>query len=194
MDTIVPRWEWRTFATSFPDVAQRFRELPPGTVSDSDEFYLLSPTCDANVKIRDGLMDIKILEQTDAHGLEQWRPVMKAAFLLPAADIAQVCAALQVAPLPLRDVYVLDAMRAALTHPSRGVRAVPIHKQRQRYTVRGCAAELTELTADGRATRTVAIESEDPARVWDAVQEMGLERFENLSYPRGLKRLLAVAA
>ena len=103
-------------------------------------------------------------------------------------------AALHVAPLPLRDAYTLDAMQAELTHPSRGVRAVAIHKKRQRYTVGGCLAEITELTADGQATRTVAIELEDPARVWAAVQEMGLERFENLSYPRGLKRLLGEPA
>ena len=190
MEAIVPRWEWRTFAASFGDADQRFRELPPGKVHDSDEVYLLSPHCDANVKIRDGLMDIKTLEQVDPRGLEQWRPVMKAAFPLRAAEVAELCAALQVAPLPVRDAYALEAIQAGLTHPSRGVRAVPIHKKRQRYTVGGCQAEMTELAADGRATRTVAIESEDPARVWAAVREMGLERFENLSYPRALKRLL----
>jgi exopolyphosphatase/guanosine-5'-triphosphate,3'-diphosphate pyrophosphatase len=190
METIVPRWEWRTFAPSFGDADRRFRELPPGKVHESDELYLLSPNCDANVKIRDGLMDVKTLEQVDAHGLEQWRPVMKAAFPLPAAEIAKVCAALDVAPLPHQDAYALEPMQALLMHPSRGVRAVPIHKQRQRYTVGGCPAEMTELAADGRTTRTVAIESEDPARVWAAVREMGLERFANLSYPRGLKRLL----
>jgi exopolyphosphatase/guanosine-5'-triphosphate,3'-diphosphate pyrophosphatase len=194
MDTIVPRWEWRTFAASFGDADQRFRELPPGKVHESDELYLLSPNCDANVKIRDGLMDIKTLEQVDAHGLEQWRPVMKAAFPLPAAEVAMVCVALHVAPLPPRDAYALEAMQAELAQPSRGVRAVPIHKQRQRYTVGGCSAEMTELVADGRAMRTVAIEFEDPARVWAAVREMGLERFENLSYPRGLKRLLGLLA
>jgi exopolyphosphatase/guanosine-5'-triphosphate,3'-diphosphate pyrophosphatase len=190
MGPIVPRWEWRTFAASFVDADRRFRELPPGQASQSHESYLLSPHCDANVKIRDELMDIKRLEQVDAHGLEQWRPVLKAAFPLRAAEVAEVCAALQVAPLPPRDRYAWETMRTALTHPSRGVRVVPIDKKRQRYTVGGCPAERTELAADGRPTRTVAIESEDPARVWAAVREMGLERFENLSYPRGLKRLL----
>ena len=194
METIVPRWEWRTFAASFGAADQRFRELPPGKVQESDELYLLSPHCDASVKIRDGLMDIKALEQVDARGLEQWLPVMKAAFPLRAAEVAEVCAALQVAPPPLRDAYALEPLQAELTHPSRGVRAVPIHKKRQRYSVGGCPAEMTELAADGRATRSVAIESEDPARVWAAIQEMGLERFENLSYPRGLKRLLGQPA
>ena len=194
METIVPRWEWRTFAASFGDADQRFRKLPPGNVHESDELYLLSPDCDTNVKIRDGLMDIKTLEQVDAHGLEQWRPVMKAAFPLPAAAVAMVCAALHVAPLPPRDAYALEPLQAELTQPSRGVRAVHVHKRRQRYTVGGCSAEMTELAADGRATRTVAIESEDPAGVQAAVREMGLERFENLSYPRGLKRLLGFPA
>ena len=192
METIVPRWEWRTFAASFGDADQRFGKLTPGKVNESDELYLLSANCDANVKIRDGLMDIKTLEQVDAHGLEQWRPVLKAAFPLAAAAVDTVCAALQVAPLSVQDAYALESMQAELTHPSRSVRAVPIHKKRQRYTVGGCAAEMTELVADGRATRTVAIESEDPARVRAAVREMALERFENLSYPRGLKRLLSL--
>jgi exopolyphosphatase/guanosine-5'-triphosphate,3'-diphosphate pyrophosphatase len=190
MAAIVPRWEWRTFAASFGEADRRLRELPPGQLQESDELYLLSPNSDANLKIRDGLMDIKILEQVDAHGLEQWRPVLKAAFPLPAAEMVKVCAELRVAPLPPRDAYPLDVLRAELGHPSRGVRAVPIHKKRQRYTVGGCLAELTELVADGRATRTVALELEDPARVWAAILQLGLERFENLSYPRGLKRLL----
>ena len=190
MAAIVPRWEWRTFADSFGEADRRFRELPPGQLNESDELYLLSPSCDASVKIRDGLMDIKALEQVDANGLEQWRPVLKAGFPLPAAEMEKVCAELRVAPLPPRDAYALEFMQAALTRPSRGVRAVPIHKKRQRYTVGEVLAEVTELAADGRKTRSVALEFEDPARVWSAVRELGLERFENLSYPRGLKRLL----
>jgi len=46
------------------------------------------------------------------------------------------------------------------------------------------------VAADGKPTRTVAIEHEDPARVLAAVREMSLDRFENISYPRGLKQLL----
>jgi exopolyphosphatase/guanosine-5'-triphosphate,3'-diphosphate pyrophosphatase len=49
---------------------------------------------------------------------------------------------------------------------------------------------MTDVVADGQATRTVAIESEDAADVQAAVREMGLSRYENLSYPRGLKRLV----
>jgi exopolyphosphatase/guanosine-5'-triphosphate,3'-diphosphate pyrophosphatase len=192
METIIPRWEWRTFAASFGDADQRFRRLPQGKLQESDELYLLSPSCDANVKVRDQLMDIKTLEQVGAGGLEQWRPVMKSGFPLPAAEAAKVCAALGVAPLAHREAYSLEQLQAELTHPSRGVRAVRVHKQRQRYTVGECLAEMAEVAAEGRATRTVAIEFEDPAKVRAAVDAMGLGHFENLSYPRGLKRLVGL--
>jgi len=194
MEAIIPRWEWRTFAASFGDADRRFRELPPGEAQESDELYLLSPNCDANVKIRDQLMDIKALAQVNPDGLEQWRPVMKEKFPLPAAEVAKVCAALRIAPLSPRDEYTLEQIHAELTHPSRGVHAVPVRKRRQRYTVGKCLAEMTELIADGHPTRTVAIEFEDAAIVLAAVQEMGLGRFENVSYPRGLKRLLGLPA
>ena len=53
-----------------------------------------SSTCsgsrsEASVKVRDGLMDVKRLEHVDDDGLEQWRPVMKAAFPLAQADVAR---------------------------------------------------------------------------------------------------------
>jgi hypothetical protein len=35
------------------------------------------------------------------------------------------------------DANALEPMQAQLTHPSRGIRAVPIHRKRQRYTVGG---------------------------------------------------------
>jgi exopolyphosphatase/guanosine-5'-triphosphate,3'-diphosphate pyrophosphatase len=193
METIIPRWEWRTFAASFGDAERRFRELEAGDAQESDELYFLAPGSDANVKIRDRLVDIKTLEQVNADGLERWRPVMKGEFPLPAATVQKVCAALQVAAPAPREVYTLEQLQAELTHPSRGVRVVRVHKKRRRYTVGGCLAEVTEVVADGQATRTVAIEFEDPARVQAAVREMGLDRFENVSYPRGLKRLVGMA-
>jgi exopolyphosphatase/guanosine-5'-triphosphate,3'-diphosphate pyrophosphatase len=194
METIVPRWEWRTFAADLGEADRRFSSLPPGKIQQSDEVYLLSPSVDANVKIRDGLMDVKALEQVNADGFEQWRPVMKSRFPLSAAEVAQVCAALHVAPLSAGGAYSLEQLQAELAHPSRGVRAADVHKTRRRYTVGDCLAELTDVIADGQAIRTVALEHEDPARVQAAVREMGLGQFPNVSYPRGLKRLIGFGA
>jgi exopolyphosphatase / guanosine-5'-triphosphate,3'-diphosphate pyrophosphatase len=193
MEAIIPRWEWRTFGASFGEADRRFRALEPGRAQESEEVYLLSPRTDANVKVRDRLMDIKTLEQVNAEGLEQWRPVMKREFPLPAAEVARVCAALGVAPIAGLGAYTLEQLQAELTQASRGARVVQVHKRRQHYIISGCSAEMTDVVADGKPIRTVAIELEDPARVLAAVREMGLDRFENISYPRGLKRLLGLS-
>ncbi len=192
MSTIIPRWEWRTFGTRFGAADAKFAALATEKVQESDEIYLLSPVTDANVKIRAELMDLKTLEQTSQAGLEQWRPVMKASFPLAPGDVGTVCAALGVPPPAGRDAFTLDQLVAELGAPARGVRAVVVHKRRLRYTINGCMSEMTEVVVDGAPVRTVAIESEDAGRVVEAVREMGLAGFPNISYPRGLKAVVGM--
>jgi exopolyphosphatase/guanosine-5'-triphosphate,3'-diphosphate pyrophosphatase len=76
-----------------------------------------------------------------------------------------------------------------LIKTSRHLRAIDVKKVRTGYTINGCIAEMAEVTADGRKVRTVAIESEDPARVIATVRQLGLDRFPNINYLRGLKTL-----
>lgn len=66
---IVPRWEWRTFGTRFGAAETYLAALSPTGVQESDETYLLSSEGDT-VKVRDGLMDIKVLREVDGFGLE----------------------------------------------------------------------------------------------------------------------------
>ena len=59
METIVPRWEWRTFGEQLGAAGDRFSARSrSSTPKESDELYLLSPVDGDTVKIRDGLMDI----------------------------------------------------------------------------------------------------------------------------------------
>ena len=51
-------------------------------------------------------------------------------------------------------------------------------------------AELTEVRTGQTSTRTLAIESEDAARVMQAVRELGLASRPNVSFARGLKALV----
>jgi exopolyphosphatase/guanosine-5'-triphosphate,3'-diphosphate pyrophosphatase len=191
MPAIVPRWEWRTFGERFGAADGRFAELSPERVHESDELYLLSLEGDDTVKVRDGLMDVKHLERVNDDGLEQWIPVMKAAFPLPAADVGSVLAGLRVAvPSLARTAYTLDELLDELVRPSRDLLAVEVHKRRVHYLLGGCMAELTEVRTDRATTRTIAVESEDPTRVLAAVRELGLGSLQNTSFPRGLKALV----
>jgi len=190
------RWEWRTFGESFGVADDRFAALEPERVHESDETYLLSAADDADtVKVRDALMDVKHLEHVDADGLEQWLPVTKAGFPLPAADVESVVAALRL-PVPAleRAEYTLDQLLDEVVRPRTDLRAVDVHKLRRRYTIGGCMAEWTDVRADDASTRTIAVETEDAARVIATVRELGLESRPNTSYPRGLKALLGFGA
>ena len=184
--TIIPRWEWRSFGADFGAAEAALAASTPGPVEESDELYLLS-AAGANVKVRYDLMDIKLLREVDGDGLERWEPVMKAAFPLPAAEVVRVFDALGVSSPPLtRDAYTLDQFLAELVEPSDAVRAVRVHKRRQRYTLAGCMAEVADLEVEGRVARTIAVESEDPSAVMAAVRRLGLDSQVNTSYPRGL--------
>ena len=187
---IKPRWEWRSFGRRFGEADARLAKLTPTGVQESHEIYLLSGAGD-NVKVRDALMDVKVLREVNADGLEQWTPVMKAAFPLPAAEAAKV---LEWLHLPVaatsRANFTLDEFLERFAAPEGPIRVVKVHKRRTRYTVGGCMAELSDVVANGKPTRTIAVESEDAAAVVRAVGELGLRGYTNTSYPRGLAALI----
>jgi exopolyphosphatase/guanosine-5'-triphosphate,3'-diphosphate pyrophosphatase len=193
MGNIIARWEWRTFGQEFGVAETRFAALEAGHVQKSEEIYLLSTGSDANVKVRNDLLDIKILEHVDQNGLEQWRPVLKEPFPLGDLAIAQFRGVLG---LPRGALYPdrlsLDQLLADLAG-SASVHVVSVRKTRTRYDVHGCVGEMTEVIADGKSVRTVAVEDADSAKVIAAVRAMGLEHYPNTSYPRGLKQLVGLS-
>ena len=143
-------------------------------MQDSDELYLLSGA-GANVKVRDALMDIKVLREVNADGLEQWTPVLKAGFPLPADEVAQVLEALG---LPLPDRRCPRATRRTTSWP-----ASPRRAGRARRAGAQAARALHHRRLHGRAvrgdgrrqpTRTMAVESEDAAAVIRRGPRLGL--------------------
>lgn len=185
------RWEWRTFGQRFGPAEDRLGQLTATGTKESDEIYLLVDGGD-NVKVRDGLMDVKVLREVNADGLEQWADALKAEFPLRAAETAKVLDALRIpVPRSLQDSYTLDQFLEAFAGPGSGIRLVQVHKQRVRYTVDGCMSELSEIMANGKPIRTIAVESEDAGAVVRAVEGLGLNGYLNTSYPRELAALLA---
>ena len=94
-------------------------------------------------------MDIKVLRETDAYGLQRWEPILKAPFPLDEEAARTVFHGLR---LPLPDLpsegLSLEAVLAAagVGGPG-GPRLLRVRKQRARYTVAGCQAERTVFEA-----------------------------------------------
>jgi exopolyphosphatase/guanosine-5'-triphosphate,3'-diphosphate pyrophosphatase len=169
-----------------------FAALSPTQVVESDELYLISAAGADTVKVRHQLLDVKHLLQVDDDGLEQWEPLVKAAFPLSATDVADVLVSLDVdSPRALSGTaYSLSALLEEVVAPHPHVRAVQVHKRRQRYKIGGCLAELTDVGTERASTRTLAIESEDASRVIATVREIGLAARPNVNFVRGLKALV----
>jgi len=185
MSAIIPRWEWRTFGSRFGLADVRFAALESTGVQESDEIYLLGAG-NGNAKIRADLMDIKLLRETQ-HGLQRWEPVMKVPFPLSADDARRAFETLETrAPDLRRDSYTVDEFLGEVAGERGPLRRVDVHKRRVRYTVNGCTSEVTDLTANGRPTRTIAIESTDQAAVLESVGQMGLAGYRNMDYTAGL--------
>jgi exopolyphosphatase/guanosine-5'-triphosphate,3'-diphosphate pyrophosphatase len=140
------------------------------------------------VKIRDELMDVKHLETVNDDGLEQWIPVLKVGFPLVAGGVATLFSALGVAGSPDGTVTYDELVATIEAAPE--LRWVDVHKRRARYTIGGCMAELSDITTDGNASRTIAIELEDPALVIAAVRDLGLGDRSNTCMAKGLKALV----
>ena len=191
----VPRWEWRTFGDAFGEAESHLDALAPTKVQDSDELYILSNCVEGSIKVRDGQLDVKRLEEVNADGLEQWRPVVKAEFPLDADEVASLLVALDATSPPLdRKTYDVDQLVEEVVAFHDDLRAVHVLKHRVHHVVDGCMVELTDVKAGSRATRTLAVENEDPVVVRATVEALGLWSRPNVSFPRGLALLLGFGA
>jgi exopolyphosphatase/guanosine-5'-triphosphate,3'-diphosphate pyrophosphatase len=170
-ETIVPRWEWRTFGDTFGAVDRRFDALEPESVRETDEVYVLSPLSESSVKLRDQTIDVKVLREVSLDGLERWEPVLKAPTARPADDFGALAGALGV-----------------------DVRSVRVHKRRAHYVLDGCMAERSEIVTEHGTRATIGIESEDPDLVRATVVALGFMLAGNVNLPRELKLLAGLAA
>jgi exopolyphosphatase/guanosine-5'-triphosphate,3'-diphosphate pyrophosphatase len=191
---VIPRWEWRVFGTEYASAERAFAALPAGPVEETDEIYLVG-AAENNVKIRNGLLDVKLLREVDPDGLQRWEPVLKRAFPVPHVEVKAVLDALGVAAFAAsRDAYTVEEFLAGVTEGGPAVRVVRLHKRRTRYALPGCKAEIADIDTDTHSVRTIAVESEDASAVIRAVRELGLGDSANTSYQRGLAALVDEAA
>jgi exopolyphosphatase/guanosine-5'-triphosphate,3'-diphosphate pyrophosphatase len=195
MAEIIPRWEWRTFGkASFGESEELIRAKGQAQVRKSGEIYILSTRSMNNTKVRDDLMDIKTLKAVNGDRLEQWNPILKAAFPLGHDVLPAVFDAFAV-PMPAlaRETYTLAQYVDELIKPRPELRVVTVLKERHGFLIDGCIVEIAEVTFDGIPFRTVAVEQENPQLVMDTVRSFKLEKLENINYLRAMKGAVGMA-
>jgi exopolyphosphatase/guanosine-5'-triphosphate,3'-diphosphate pyrophosphatase len=186
---IIPRWEWREFAEHFPPPFLPGADAP---IKEQGEIYFLSLRSSQNVKVREGRLEIKELDRRE-HGLELWRPTLKAEFPVGRDALLEAFRAWNVAaPTNLPEQSDLPTLLGSILQTQPLIRPVTLLKRRVRLTEFECRGEWVELVIDGRRWQGIAFEDEDPARLGAFLERMHLTPSRNESYPQALKRFLAL--
>jgi len=192
---MIPRYEFRAFAQNFAAAAERLRGLARcDEISESKEVYFVTTSSgDHNVKVRDDSLDVKQLVGR-RQDLEQWKPVFQESFPMTADPVREtLCPVLGIGEPNLdRTEYSLEQLVSEVVRPCPNVAVVHVFKRRFRFTLGHCPAEIDELLVNGAAIQSLAIESEAGESVLAAVRDLGVVDYENVNYPRALRRILGL--
>ncbi|MDL2060270.1 hypothetical protein MUN46_010015 [Mesosutterella sp. AGMB02718] len=193
---IVPRAEFRVFGQDIVEAVKekmwscraqlyKARTMPPET-------YILSRfTDEANVKVRDGLLDIKTRTGLTPEGYEIFQPRGKFQFPVKKEELEEILSHLK-APLPLeKESYSFEDFRA-LAASCPDLALVRVDKKRYGFTVNGVICEFAYVWFNGARVETACCESEDYAAMKGAVEALGLAGRPNTNYLRAAKAVIGM--
>ena len=193
---IVPRAEFRVFGQSVIEgvknhmwngktVLFQARRMPAET------YFLSTQTDETNVKVRDGLLDIKTKVGETPEGYEIFQPRGKFQFPVGREDLATILSHLKV-DLPLdQDSYSFEAFVAmARRHPD--LCPVTVEKMRFGFTVDGIICEYAQVWFNGALIESACAESENYAGMQQVVDGLGLAALPNTNYLKAAKRVVGM--
>ena len=195
MSELIPRFEFRTFAQTFGLVAENIRRLSAcHDISESVEQYLMTANLeDHNIKMRGGLLEIKRLVE-EHQRLERWEPVVGEPFPVSRAFLSEtLLPALHVGEVALeRSDYSCSDLLDTVVWPRQDVWRACVWKRRSRFAIDNCPTEIDEVLINGAAICSVAVESKDVDAVLAMVDKLGLHDYENINYPRVIRRIMGL--
>ena len=193
---IVPRAEFRVFGQNVIETVRahmyngktilfQARRMPAET------YFLSVKTNDANVKVRDGLLDIKTKTDETPEGYEIFQPRGKFQFPVSREDLAEILTHLKV-PMTLdKDRYDIDTFTfMARQHPD--LRVVKVEKMRYGFTIDGIICEYAQVWFNGALMETACAESENYAGMRQVIEGLGLAGLPNTNYLRAAKRVVGL--
>ena len=194
---ITPRAEFRVFGPGVVDLVKermwngrtvlfQARRMPAET------YFLSARTDEANVKVRDGLLDIKTKVGETPEGYEIFQPRGKFQFPVKRDDLAKILANLKV-EIPLeQETYTIDEfVQMARRHPE--MTAVSVEKMRYGFTVDGVICEYAQVWFNGAMVESACAESENYAGMKQVIEGLGIAGMPNTNYLRAAKRVVGMA-
>jgi hypothetical protein len=193
---IVPRAEFRVFGQGVIDLVKQLmwngktvlfqaRRMPA-------EMYFLSVNTDeANVKVRDGLLDIKTKVGETSEGYEIFQPRGKFQFPVKQDDLLIILDNLKVKMDLTQDTYTIDEfVSLARKHPE--LSPVSVEKMRYGFTIDGIICEYAQVWLNGAMVETACAESENYAGMKQVIEGLGIAAMPNTNYLKAAKRVVGM--
>ena len=193
---IVPRAEFRVFGQGIIDIVkqktwdagavlQKARKMPPET------YFLSAHTNEANVKVREGLLDIKTKVGETPEGYEIFQPRGKFQFPVKKEDLATILSHLKVKMNLDKDTYTIEEFIAmARKHPD--LVPVTVEKMRYGFTVEGIICEYAQVWFNGALVESACCESENYAGMRQVIEALGIAAMPNMNYLKAAKRVVGM--
>lgn len=192
---IIPRAEFRAFGQGIIDIvglsmwqaqAKLFK------IRQSAETYILSRhTNEANVKIRDGLLDIKTKVGETEEGYEIFQPKGKFQFPVKKEELATIFENLLVSIDLAEGSCTLDEFLSLVAQSSE-LTAVTVEKERYGFTVDGVICEYGEILFNGALVETACVESEDYSAMKMVIEKLEIDQFDNTNYLKAAKQVVGM--
>ncbi|MFC1844184.1 hypothetical protein ACFLZ5_05280 [Thermodesulfobacteriota bacterium] len=190
---ILPRAEFRVFGQGIINIVEAAMWKAQATlfkVRQSNEIYILSRhTDEANVKIRDGLLDIKTKVGETKDGYEIFQPQGKFQFPVNKEELQTIFDSLLVKVELNKDTYSLDEFLFMVKEHDDLVE-VDVQKKRYGFTVSGVICEYAKILFNGAMVESACVESENYGAMKGVAETLEIAKFENVNYLKAAKRVV----
>ena len=193
---IVPRAEFRVFGK---DIIEGVVEhmwcckatLFKARVMPAETYILSKKTNEANVKVRDGLLDIKTKTGETPEGFEIFQPRGKFQFPVKREELAEILRNLQVEIALDKEGYTFDEFCDMVrAHPE--LTLVTVEKMRYGFSVNGVICEYAKVWFNGALVETACCESENYEAMKGAVEALGIADLPNTNYLKAAKKVVGM--
>ena len=195
-EKIVPRAEFRVFGKDVIELVKKnmwngktvlfqARKMPAET------YFLSANTNEANVKVRDGLLDIKTKVGETPEGYEIFQPRGKFQFPVSKADLAVILSHLKVDIELSEETYTIERF-IEIARQTPQLVPVTVEKMRYGFTINGIICEYAQVWFNGAMVETACAESENYAGMQQVVDGLGLAALPNTNYLKAAKRVVGM--
>jgi hypothetical protein len=196
--TSIPRAEFRVFGHGIIAIVQanmwNGRTVLQQARAMPTETYVLSAMASGvNVKLRDGVLDIKTRVGDTPEGYQIFQPAGKFPFPLTSDCLASAARFLGV-EMALRGDDIMMAhevfMQRAAAHPD--LRLVTVTKERFGFMIGDCICEYARVWFNGALMESACVESERYESMADVIAGLGLSHLPNTNYIDAASRVIGL--